>query len=246
MKKIISLLSVFAMIATMFTNVAFADANNYYAITEVSNADNTLVLNVTANTDKLLKTLSITLSMADIVTDEYGLTMDDFTVTKGADATVGNKSDSKKNIAFNVTSATADATGAFELGTITINTTNLKKDFNLPAPTLKIQDGNKVNVAGDFTDAISTYVVKAPVTGPELVANPYVFSFDADEETEVKITNSRTGDRTYSLPSFVKGGAKVNALLKIKAGSDVQTGDKFTIDAIKGGKATTITTIEVE
>lgn len=81
---------------------------------------------------------------------------------------------------------------------------------------------------------------------PELVENPYVFSFDADEETEVKITNSRTGDRTYSLPSFVKGGAKVNALLKIKDSSSVQTGDKFTIDAIKGGKATTITTIEVE
>lgn len=81
---------------------------------------------------------------------------------------------------------------------------------------------------------------------PTLVENPYVFSFTADEETEVKITNSRTGDRTYSLPSFVKGTATVNALLKITEGADVENGDKFTIEAIKGDVATTIKTIEVK
>lgn len=121
--------------------------------------------------------------------------------------------------------------------------------------TIGLKDDFKVCYTSDAGEAQGAQLTAATVTvkvgedkpdEPELVANPYVFSFDADEETEVKITNSRTGDRTYSLPSFVKGASKVNALLKIKDGSDVQTGDKFTIDAIKGGKATTITTITVK
>ena len=234
MKKFISLLSVFAIICTMFTTVAFAGSDEIYWAESVDGTDVTLTLTIDS---------SKTVTTAKLYFDgtAAAAACDEIVVTK-VDASTATFNTSKKVLAF--TYANPDGADVIELATVTFK--NVKSSFTIPQHTTKwvITDSTKVDFIPDLTNNASGYEVK--VAGPTPVENPYVFSFDADEETEVKITNSRTGDRTYSLPSFVKGASKVNALLKIKDSSDVKTGDKFTIDAIKGGKATTITTITVE
>ena len=157
MKKIISLLSVFAMIATLFTTVAFADANNKFYIEESVDGTN-VTLTFYLTTDKTLTSASGALNMADAKA-----------ACDSISAAPSNGNIFNYNATQNVLSWTVSDvngfTGEQEIGVLTL--TNVKADFAMAVKrAFTAKDDAKVSVVADFTNEQVGYTVKAPTVTP--------------------------------------------------------------------------------
>lgn len=226
MKKIISLLSVFAMIATLFTTVAFADDNNKFYVEETVDGTN-VTLDLYMTTEYYLSSASNTLNLADAY-----LACDNITFTKGPDSNTFNVNSSQKVLAWAITSA-GEATGTLYLGQITF--VNVKSDFTLPSKRAAVaKDADKVSIIANFTDEQTGYTVKAPVTEPELPAarTAITGAFEAVVGDYVEISLTNKGSKIYALPTGVKGTGKVAGMLKYTVNADdanaPAAGDVFT------------------
>jgi hypothetical protein len=240
MKKIISLLSVFAMIATLFTTVAFADDNNKFYIEESVDGTNvTLTLYMTTN-----QTITAASGTHDLTAAYAACDSIDY---KQSDATVYSINATQKVLSWSIADVNG-VTGTVELGTVTF--TNVKSDFSLPQKrNFTAKDDTKTNVIASFTNEAAGYTVKAPKTEDELPADrTAAVKFAADENTFVEITKGAEV-KNYFLPSNVKGDATVYGLLKYTVdGTNVASGDIFTIKAVdmETKAATDVATITVE
>jgi hypothetical protein len=237
MKKFISLLSVFAIICTMFTTVAFAGSDEIYWAESVDGTDVTLTLTIDS---------SKTVTTAKLYFDgtAAAAACDEIVVTK-VDASTATFNASKKVLAF--TYANVDGADKIELATVTFK--NVKSSFTLPRHTTKwvVTDSTKVDFLTDMTISADGYEVK--VAGPVLPADrAAAVKFAADENTFVEITKGAEV-KNYFLPAGVKGDATVYGLLKYTVdGTNVASGDIFTIKAVdmETKVATDVASITVE
>lgn len=149
MKKIISLISVLALLLSMMTTVAFADAKNKLEWEEVEKTESTLTLKLVLTTDKNIKA---------ITGGQFSLAE---AKNSGVTKATGTKiAASNFNVAFArnaiaVTFATAEdfLTGRVELGTVTFTLSDSAKSFTLPlngTKKLVLNDENNVNVVDSF------------------------------------------------------------------------------------------------
>ena len=221
MKKIISLLSVFAMLATLFTTVAFADDNNKFYIKETVDGTNvTLTFLVKSNQQISAASGSLDLTAAYAACDNISATK--------ANASVFNLNTTQKVIAWNYADTTG-FTGELELGSVTFE--NVKSDFAMPQKKAFKATVGSTNVTASFTNEQVGYTVKAPTVTP---AGPEVADLEDGGDmygmkTKVaKVTTNgaevskaivKLGDesKSYDLPAGVSGTADFIAIIRYAA-----------------------------
>ena len=154
MKKIISLLSVFAMIATMFTTIATADENNYIGWEVVEHTSTKLKANVVINTNQTITYAECTLSLADAASK--GLTTVSGEKVTASSFTVSLKGRSKV-VAFTYSGS---FTGKTVMGTVEFDLTGVKP-FTLTEgkPKLLLKGEANADVTSSFTDNYTGYTV---------------------------------------------------------------------------------------
>lgn len=241
MKKIISLLSVFAMIATMFTTVAFADDNNKFYVEETVDGTN-VTLTILLKTNLSIKAASGSLDLTAAYGACDGVAFEKAT-TEGVTSNL-NVNATQKVLAWNMAS-TDGFDGVLTLGTVTF--TNVKADFALPqkkAFTAK----NTASVLSSFTNEQVGYAVKAPVIEDEKAATmdaPVAgndmygmktaltkITFKSVANPVVKLAkDGKDSGKTYELPANVKGG-NVDIIGIIRYAADV-TGE-FVLSVFDG------------
>lgn len=169
MKKIISLLSAFAMIATMFTTVAMADENNYLDAEILQHDANTMTIRLYLQTNQNVASAGATYNLSNAVTD-YGYKAADVTyelkdaLAGGAktDDTLSAANSKRKNILnFSFANTSGGQTGRINLMDVTFNVTfNVtgKKDYVLPMQSagtvLKVTNADGENITSMFDDKV--------------------------------------------------------------------------------------------
>ena len=247
MKKIISLLSVFAMICTLFTSVALADESNKFYWEEVEKTNTSLTLKLIMETNLNIASSSGTHDITEALANGAKVT-----VTK-LDSTVFSVNTTAKVISWSITSVEG-VTGKIDLGTVTFDLTNLTASFSLPAKrAYTAKDTAKQSVIDSFTNDAVGYTVTKPTTTPTAkaaVAGKAIedgfktFSTDAAIEFAVgatptiEISKSGTTDKlTETLKSDVigEGKTKIIPIVSYKIGRNgVAGGDIFTIKVTNG------------
>ena len=227
MKKIISLLSVFAMVLTMFSTVAFADADNKVFFEDVTPADavDTVVLKLVAETNLTINSIGVTLDLTGALA--AGATFE----KKSIEAATFNVNTSQKVFAATYTNVDG-GTGRIELGELTVNLANVADGTTITFPVkraLAIKDSNKVSVVGQFTDETAGYSITKEADVP---ATP-VFSYDTTKEATLYIDKD-AAKPVYQFDCLVKNcGTDVT----LKFASEGQTMTRTLTDLEEVGEA---------
>ena len=223
MKKIISLISVLALLLSMMTTVAFADANNKLEWEEVEQTESTLTLKLVLTTDKNI--MAITggqFSLAEA--KNSGVT--NATATKIA-ATNFNVAFSRGAIAVSFATAADFLTGRVELGTVTFTLSDSAKSFTLPlngTKALVLNDENKVNVANSFD--LTAYSQEISVGSKDVPVESIALNKD-------EITLDLNGATTETLIATVLPADATDPTVTWKS-------DKPEIATVDGGKVTAV------
>lgn len=156
MKKFISFLSIFAIICTLFTNIAIADEyNKFYCEESVNGTDVTLTFYVTTNKELSQTSGALDLAGAYAACDEIVFQQIDY---------VFNVNSSLKVMSWSVLNTDGSTfTGSATLGTITFK--NVKSAFTLSQRrAFTAKDGSKASVVDSFTNTQVDYTVNVPST----------------------------------------------------------------------------------
>lgn len=131
MKRLISILCIFAIIFSFCMVSANAEGNTVTLVKDASSTENTLVYNVVFSTDLAVKSVKIFYDLSEVYAIS-GATITGATV----DAKTFNPSSAQKVLAT-VWNDTSEFTGTLNLGKLTI-----KLPENAPAFTIKVTDGS--------------------------------------------------------------------------------------------------------
>ncbi len=182
MKKIISLLSVFAMIATMFTTVAMADENNYLDAEILQHDAETLKIRLYLQTNQTINSSQAKFDL-NTIAKENNLTASDVSFTKlsanTCSAVTGStKLPAVKNVLAYTYANTDGITGRIDLMEVTFNVKNVTT-FALP---LKTALSVKANGGVDLTSMFDNRVTGLKI-GPKAAENT-VTSFTMTPDTK--------------------------------------------------------------
>ncbi len=250
MKKIISLLSIFAIIATMFTTVAMADDNNYVDWTIEEHTANKITFLVYAQTNQQIDGVTVSFTLNKFNTT-YGLMDDDFTVEALNGATVNARTSAtggaaaNKNVLSFVYARTdgTKTTGRLDLGRISIDLTDVKE---FPLTNKKfVVSGEGGDLTATFTNKLAgqTIAPKAdegfkPAAGGDMV-NPAtgkteqtyltdIVEFNTDETAPSITIKDEAGEtKTFDgdwYPTNLKGQGTIKVLVIVRyAGATEKT-----------------------
>ena len=159
MKKIISLISVLAMLISMMTTVAFADADNKLEWVEVDKTATTVTLKLVLTTNQTVTSAGCTFSLADATAN--GVTS---VTSTPITASTFNVNTSKNVLAWKLAQP-AGVTGTIELGTATFTYGAATKSFKITLGTASrdkftITDENK----NPIVDSITTTAIGQEIT----------------------------------------------------------------------------------
>lgn len=159
MKKIISLISVLAMLISMMTTVAFADADNKLEWVEVDKTATTVTLKLVLTTNQTVTSAGCTFSLADATAN--GVTS---VTSTPITASTFNVNTSKNVLAWKLAQP-AGVTGTIELGTATFTYGATTKSFKITLGTASrdkftITDENKNSIV----DSITTTAIGQEIT----------------------------------------------------------------------------------
>lgn len=238
MKKIISLLSVFAMIATMFTTIATADENNYIGWEVVEHTSTKLKANVVINTNQTITYAECTLSLADAYSKGLRTVSAEKVTASSFTASLTGRG---KVVAFTYSGS---FTGKTVMGTVEFDLTGVQP-FTLTAgtPKLLLKGEANVDVTSSFTDNYTGYTVapKAdegfkPAVGGNMV-NPAtgetnktyltdVVEFNTNETAPtIKIQDDAGTTKTFDgnwYPTNLKGQGTIKVLVIVRYAGETE------------------------
>ena len=247
MKKIVSLLSAFAMICTMLSTVAFADASNELVLTPKNKTANSVDLDVSVTTTyEDLQTITVYFDMSDALTK--GATVK----VANADATLSfNNAQKMVALSFAPTDAHKYVSGTV-LGTISL--TNISDNFNIKLKpstgrmTTKITSTGSGTVTNEIVDpaTFSNSVTMqdkpkfTPAAGGEQYGQktyiPGIISVDLSKaaDAKVKITDEANVSKEVALADYVpalSGEGSINLLAIVRYAGE--TDKTFTVEVVE-------------
>jgi hypothetical protein len=192
MKKILSLFSAIAMIATMFTTVAFADENNkmYWVREDDGSNPNSITLGFYITTEDDVISGGVYLDAQDML--DAGLTQTDLTISKklsGSGTFAYNKNAKEIRATLTATQSEPYSAGDIYFGNITFDLTNATRDFSISVE--KVMD---VKLASDK----SVVTDKFDVTGAA-----YTFAKAEEEDPKVTVAALEDGGKMYGMNTKV-------------------------------------------
>ena len=154
MKKIISLISVLALLLSMMTTVAFADENNKLEWEEVGKTESTITLKLVFTTNKNITSAGCYFSLDDAIAN--GVTA---VSGKNISAKVFQANYAKSVIAATIADTNGETTGRVELCEVTFTFGDTTKSFTLPLKSGKkfeVKDADRTVVTDDFSNTAFT------------------------------------------------------------------------------------------
>ncbi len=177
MKKIISLLSVIAMIATMFTTVAMADDNNYIKWEVVEHTSTKLKANIVMQTNKTIVDTACSLKLSDAISK--GLKTASFTPVTAKEANARTDGNSRTNVLAFTYVDNNGFTGKVTLGVVEFDLTGVQPfTLDIVSKAFYAKDASG-DVTADFTDNFTGYTV-APKADENAVTS---FTMTPDTKT---------------------------------------------------------------
>ena len=242
MKKIISLLSVFALIATMFTTVAMADENNYLKWEIKSSSATSLTADLVLKTSHALNQVQGTLKLANA--KKNGLKSVTFTQTEGGK--IGASAKTTLSIAY--ASDVDIPAGEYVIGTVTLNfNEGSSYKLNEVARAVKLASMSE-DFTSEFTNGFFDLEFPAkseepkftPAAGGEQYGQktyiPGIISVDLSKaaDAKVKITDEANVSREVALADYVpalSGEGSINLLAIVRYAGE--TDKTFTIEVVE-------------
>lgn len=192
MKKIISFISVLAMLISMMTTVAFADENNRLEWEKVDSTETSITLKLVLTTNQTISSAGGSFVLDDAKTNGV-------TAVKGTkiEAATFNANFSRNVVAFKYTN-TDGGTGRIEMGTLVVTFGENTKSFKLPIGegskyALTISTPGEGGAESSILDSFTTtadgqeIVVKEDVKDPTIALDPTSATLKMGETETVTI-----------------------------------------------------------
>lgn len=229
MKKIISFISVLAMLISMMTTVAFADENNRLEWEKVDSTETSITLKLVLTTNQTISSAGGSFVLDDAKTNGV-------TAVKGTkiEAATFNANFSRNVVAFKYTN-TDGGTGRIEMGTLVVTFGENTKSFKLPIGegskyALTISTPGEGGAESSILDSFTTtadgqeIVVKEDVKDPTIALDP--------TSATLKMGKTETVTITATTENF-------DGTVEWKSDNEkVATVDKGVVTAVGAGEAT--------